>query len=373
MFVVGTSFAKWIKLLFENKFKISWKYISRAIVITFLTFIFSPLILIEKILFERKISKHKTKKQPIFILGHWRTGTTFLHELLVSDPQHEFITLTESIFPYYFLGFSRFFNWLLSLFLPEKRPQDNMKIKAESPSEHDFAIANLCTMSPYTGAYFPTNQDYYNRYVTFKNVSKKEKRKLKRSILYLIKKLEIKKQDKRLVMKSPIDTARIDLLTELFPEAKFIHIIRDPYKVFFSTKRMHKKLISLLQLQEREEDLDEFVLSNFEQMYNKFYQDLYLIPKENYVEIKYEEFVKNPIEILEKIYQDLSLPGFKNAKTMFDEYLEKVKNYKPSSYQISETDKNKIYSRWKKFINKWGYEKPKEQSVPLLIDSQKKM
>ncbi|MHA1867082.1 MAG: sulfotransferase, partial [Candidatus Heimdallarchaeaceae archaeon] len=137
--------------------------------------------------------------------------------------------------------------------------------------------------------------------------------------------------------------------------------------------RMHKKLISLLQLQEREEDLDEFVLSNFEQMYNKFYQDLYLIPKENYVEIKYEEFVKNPIEILEKIYQDLSLPGFKNAKTMFDEYLEKVKNYKPSSYQISETDKNKIYSRWKKFINKWGYEKPKEQSVPLLIDSQKKM
>ena len=70
MFVVGTSFAKWIKLLLENKFKISWKYISRAIVITFLTFIFSPLILIEKILFERKISKHKTKKQPIFILGH---------------------------------------------------------------------------------------------------------------------------------------------------------------------------------------------------------------------------------------------------------------------------------------------------------------
>ncbi|MHA1303826.1 MAG: sulfotransferase family protein [Candidatus Heimdallarchaeaceae archaeon] len=363
MFIVGTSVGQWFKLLAKNKFKISWKYVPRAIAISFLTFVFSPLILVERVLFNRKIVQKKISKQPIFILGHWRTGTTFLHELLISDPQHAYITLTESVFPHYFLCFSSFFRWLLSLFLPKTRPQDNMRIGPDFPSEHDFAITNLCSMSPYSGAYFPTNQDYYNRYVTFENVSTKEKRKLKKTIRYLIKKLDIKKENKRLVLKSPVDTARVDLLVELFPNAKFVHIIRDPYRVFFSTKRMHEKLTSLLQLQEREEDLDEFVLSNFEQMYEKFYHDLSLIPKENIVEVRYENLVENPLKELERIYNSLSLPGFENAKPMFEQYLENVKDYQPSSYAISSDDEQMIYSRWHKVIDKWGYKTPSKSLI----------
>ncbi|GAH11808.1 unnamed protein product, partial [marine sediment metagenome] len=45
---------------------------------------------------------------------------------------------------------------------------------------------------------------------------------------YVIKKLYYKNGDKLLILKDPIDTANIDLLIELYPNAKFVHIIRDP-------------------------------------------------------------------------------------------------------------------------------------------------
>ena len=33
---------------------------------------------------------------------------------------------------------------------------------------------------------------------------------------------------KRIVLKSPAHTARVRVLLELFPKARFVHIIRDP-------------------------------------------------------------------------------------------------------------------------------------------------
>jgi hypothetical protein len=45
-------------------------------------------------------------------------------------------------------------------------------------------------------------------------------------------------QDKRLVLKSPPHTARVRLLREIFPGAKFVHISRDPYEIYQSTKRV---------------------------------------------------------------------------------------------------------------------------------------
>ncbi len=59
----------------------------------------------------------------------------------------------------------------MSFVIPETRPQDEMKMNLDFSGEHDFAIANLNSMSPYSGSYFPKNQDYYNRYVSLFDVS----------------------------------------------------------------------------------------------------------------------------------------------------------------------------------------------------------
>ena len=346
-----------MKLLFENKLDISWKKLPQVFVITFVIIIFTPLAIIERVFAWRKLRKVELKHQPIFILGHWRQGTTFLHELFNSNPEYEVMALFESVFPNHFLYSSSFLRWLLNLFLPETRPQDDLKITADLPSEHDFAIANLSSMSPYSGAYFPDNQDAYNKYVTLEGLSEKQIEKIKRSFRYMMKKLTVKKDYKRVVLKSPVDTARVGFLLELFPDAKYVHIARNPYEVYYSTKRMHEKLVTIFQLQKGYPDLDKFVLEIYEGMYTKFYKEVDLIPKGNFIEIRYEEFIANPVDEMAKIYDTLSLPEFNEAKPYMEKYIERNKYYTPTKYNIPPEEKERIFKRWKSIFEKMNYDK----------------
>ena len=187
------------------------------------------------------------------------------------------------------------------------------------------------------------------------DVTEEDIEKMKNDMDYLIKKLSMKKKNKKLVLKSPMDTARIDVLIDLYPNAKFVHICRDPYKVFFSTQRMFQTLIPIIQLQKNYQDLDEFVFNNYELIYTKYYRDVHLISKENLVEIRYEDLKENPIQTMEKIYDELDLGEFENALPNIQEHLDKNKNFKVSSYNITCQEKNQIYSRWNEIIDKMGY------------------
>ena len=42
--------------------------------------------MIERKLFGKKIDSFSCPDGPIFIIGHWRTGTTLLHQLMNLDP-----------------------------------------------------------------------------------------------------------------------------------------------------------------------------------------------------------------------------------------------------------------------------------------------
>src|SRR5437016_2758103 len=74
----------------------------------------------------RMIRATAITKAPIFILGHWRSGTTLLHELLVLDPRHTFPDTYHCFDPCHPLiterGMKKFFTWML----PPRRLMDNM-------------------------------------------------------------------------------------------------------------------------------------------------------------------------------------------------------------------------------------------------------
>lgn len=358
MFAIGANLKTWLKLLIENEFNLSLLRIPQIFIITVVIVFLTPIEIIEKLLFKRKIKKIKMKIDPLFILGHWRQGTTFLHELLIRNPNHSYMTMFESIFPNHFLYFDKFIKRIFGWFLPSTRPQDDVKIGVDAPHEHGFAIANLCSMSVYSGTYFPLNQEYYNRYAAGERLSNKEKKKLRYYYEYIIKKLYYKNGDKLLILKDPIDTANIDFLLELFPNAKFVHIIRNPYEVFFSTKKLHEKTIPIFRLQKGYPDLEKLIFNSYRDIYEKFYQDLKLIPKENFVEVKYEDFIKNPLTQLKLIYDKLDLKGFEESLPEIQAFLNQEADYSRSKYRISKKDKLEIYSHWGKIIEIMGYKKP---------------
>ncbi|MGL6344083.1 MAG: sulfotransferase family protein, partial [Waterburya sp.] len=79
--LAGSSFVNWIKLLFVNG-GIDNKYITRGIYITLITFCGIPFIIMEKAKIRTQIEKTRLEECPVFIIGYWRSGTTYLHNLM---------------------------------------------------------------------------------------------------------------------------------------------------------------------------------------------------------------------------------------------------------------------------------------------------
>lgn len=360
--IAGLSFLNWVKLLLNNG-GVDYKYINVAIITSFSSFLFIPVRLYEKAVFGRKIEELKIKYPPIFILGHWRSGTTYLHNIMTQDENLGYVSIAQVSNPEIFLTVANKKIWknLVNALMPEKRPMDNLRLSSDLPQEEEFAIGNISPYSFYNGFLFPKNiRKYFRKYVLFDGVPQEIKDKWAKVYLNILKKASFRFNGKRLVLKNPPNTGRIELLLKIFPDAKFIHIYRNPYVVYSSTKHLYKKLLPELTFQNiNEEEIEAIIIEFYQQLMQKFFSEKHLIPPENFIEIKYEDFVGNELTELKRIYEQLNLPGFQEAEESFKKYIESQKNYKKNKYLLDEKTVDKVYSAWKFTIEKWQYSPPK--------------
>ncbi len=355
--MIGISLKEWLKLLYDNKFNVKTRFIPKIFGLTIINIVLSPFIIYERLKYRKKIRNTEITQDPVFILGHWRSGTTHLHKMLAFDEQFGYITLTETSLPHLFLTGSKMIHLIMKPLTPKKRPTDNVDMFPEMPHEHEFALMFLSMLSPIIMFAFPENIDLYRKYVTLEDVTDEQKEEWKNWFLYLIKKLTIKEEGKQLILKNPLDTCRLKLILDLFPNSKFIHIYRDPYDLFYSTLKLHKHNAGIYALQNQDYDIRQLIFETHVEMYERYYEDIKLIPEGNLVDVKFEKLSENPIEDLERIYSSLDLSGIDQLKERVKPYLESVAGYTPSKYEMSEEEKTIIYSFWQKTIDKWGYEK----------------
>src|SRR5437868_13825696 len=101
-----------------------------------------------------------------------------------------------------------------------------------------------------SGYYFPKNRNKnLERNVLFRNNPSAEKR-WKKNFDHFLRKLTLVNGGKKLLLKSPANTARVKEILSLYPDAKFIHIYRNPFDVFQSHLHLFKKLIPMLSFQQ---------------------------------------------------------------------------------------------------------------------------
>ena len=311
----------------------------------------------EHLKYRKRIRQTKIKS-PVFILGHPRSGTTFLHYLMSKDPAFGFCTTTQAIIPHLFMTWSGFFPGLLSRALPERRPMDNLKMGSGLPKEEEFALADFGPESMVTGFYFPKNFiANFEKNVLFKN-NPDGKKNWKRHFDYFLRKLMLVNRDKNLLLKSPANTARVKEIVSLYPDAKFIHICRNPYDVFQSHLHTFKKLLPMLSFQHiSEEELEEIIFSTYVSIHEKYFAEKSLIPEGNLVEIRYEEFIADPLRELEKIYHAVSLKEYESAKALFEEELKSYKGYQRNTFVLEDKLAEKIQKRFGFAFEAFGYEK----------------
>ena len=231
-YLAGISAGDWWRLLRQNRFAVDGVYWHRAAFITLTSLMNSCYRRVEESRFNAAVARTPIAGPPLFILGHWRSGTTHLHNLIALDTrQFAFANTYQVVNPHTFLCSEALNTRLFSGLLPDKRPMDNMALGFATPQEDEFAYLLATFRSLYLGATFSRRQDHYERYLTFRDVPQEEIDEWKRAFLWFARKLTLK-HGRPLVLKSPPHTARIRLLLEMFPDARFVHITESRTRSF---------------------------------------------------------------------------------------------------------------------------------------------
>lgn len=352
---LGSSLRAWLSLMARNRFDVDLPHLHILAAQLFYCVANSGMSGVQAAIYGRAIRRTRFDRPPLFVLGHWRTGTTLLHELLILDPRHGFPTTYQCLSPNHFLITERWFTKLFGFIVPNKRPMDNMALGFDKPQEEEFAFSNLGMRTPYLTVAFPNRPPQDTEYLDLENVPAPDRERWKRQFYWLLQALQYR-SGKRLVLKSPPHTARIKLLLELFPDAQFVHIVRDPYTVFASTVHLWKSLFRTHGLQTPKfVGLEEYVLSTFERMYRRYEADKALIPAGRLCEMKYETLVAEPVGEIGRVYDELRLGGFETVRPALEAMLPELKSYKTNRYELTPELEDRVRQRWGFFMQQYGY------------------
>ena len=234
---------------------------------------------------------------------------------------------------------------------------DNMAFGLASPQEEEFAMCLLGQPSPYLAIAFPNHHAHYQQFFDLESLTPSELESWKEALFRFLQQVYFRRP-KRLILKSPAGSFRIKVLLELFPQANFIHIVRDPYVVFPSTMHLHKCLFRTYGLQRpdlTESELGEQVLSTFNRLYEKVEQGRQLVDPSRFYELRYEDLVRAPEEEMGRLYEHLGLGGFEEYRPLLKQYLADRVGYETNGYSLTARERAIITERWGEVIRRYGY------------------
>jgi hypothetical protein len=352
----GCDFFTWLRLLARNRFAVEPKYLYIAVIVTAVSFIQTLLRWLQLGLHGERIKRTRLPDAPIFVLGHWRTGTTLLHELLILDERHTSPSTLQCFEPCHFLLSEGFMTKHANFLLPDKRPMDNMAQGWSRPQEDEFALALLGAPSTYTDFAFPKNPPLDPGSLDLRGLTTRQLDLWKRTFYRFVQAI-CYADPRRLVLKSPPHTARVPVLLELFPNAKFVHLVRDPVTLFASTVNLWMSLGKKhgFQTPVHDEALEEKVFREFRIIHESYEAAKKSIPPGNLIEVRYEEYVKDLVGNTRKVYEALDLGGFTEVLPKLEAYAARNKSYETNKYQLTGEQRAKIAARWGDIIAELGY------------------
>lgn len=307
--------------------------------------------------YDKLLADKPLENAPVFILGHWRSGTTFVHNVLSCDKHFGYNTTYQTVFPHLMMWGQPFFKKNMSWLMPDKRPTDNMELAVDLPQEEEFALANMMPCTYYNFWFLPEYmQEYCDKYLLFDDITDMELRVFEETFTKLIKISLWNTRGTQFLSKNPPHTGRVKELVKMFPDAKFIYLMRNPYTVFESTRSFFTNTIQPLKLEDMSDDrIEDNILSIYAKLYHKYESDKKFIPEGNLIEVKFEDFEANASEMTKAIYERLSLPGYEKAEADIEKYLGKKKGYKKNKYTYDDRTVRLVEKHWDFALRDWGY------------------
>ena len=95
----------------------------------------------------------------------------------------------------------------------------------------------------------------------------------------------------------------------------------------------------------------------FENFYHQYEEDKKYIPEGNLIEVKFEDFEADAMGMTERIYRELSLPGFDEACPAIEQYVGKKRGYRKNKYNYPQELIDLVNAHWGQAIDDFGYER----------------
>jgi omega-hydroxy-beta-dihydromenaquinone-9 sulfotransferase len=318
-----------------------------------------PMCAVEAARVARRVAEVRFDPPPVFIVGHWRSGTTYLHHLMSLDPAFCFPTLLDVYRPYDFLPspLAVISEKILLRSLPERRPMDSVPLRPGLPQEEEAALAAMGAPSFFNCLYFPRRMSaVFEREVLLADDETPATQRWRDCLRYFLAKLLVAHPGHRLLLKNPANSGRVRPLRAMFPGAKFVHIHRNPLAVFASTRKLYHRLLPLLALQPyRMDAVDAHILWAYPTLMDRLLDDLASLPEGDVIEIAYDELLRDPASVLARIYGTLGLGEVDLAKRSMSRFAAMGPAVPTAGPDSREAGLRRAAQAWRRQAERLGY------------------
>ncbi len=323
--LIGSSPANILRVI--KGYRIDFRYYPKFLLSFLISLIFEVMNLAERMVEKRMLKNVSREEPPIFVIGFWRSGTTLLHSMLCQDKRAGYVTTFQGVFPNLVLTQKKWLKKFTNTILPKNRPFDGYAMDMDFPQEEDFAMMSLQPRSIYKMFYFPKDyNDIYKKELHFEDLPETERKHWKKKYLSLVHKAMKNTGGVRFISKNPCNIFRIKTLMELYPDARFIFIYRNPYSVVESLYRFANEVLPGSELQHLEGGIPrEYFARLYKDALHEYMNVRETIKPGNLIEIRYEDFKKQPVEMIRDIYRQFNMPGIKEALPRMESYLSRNK------------------------------------------------
>ena len=308
--------------------------------------------------YKKLLADKPVENDPLFILGHWRSGTTFVHNIFAQDKHFGYTTTYQTVFPHYMMALQGLFKPTMGWLMPDKRPTDNMELAPDLPQEEEFALNNSCPFNYYNFWFFPERMnEYCDKYLTFKDIKPEELEAFKTAFEKLVKISMWNTGGTQYLSKNPPHTGRMKALTELYPNAKYVFLMRNPYTVFESTRSFFTNTIKPLELQHiSDEEMEKNILLTYTKLYRAYEEQKKYVPEGNLFEVKFEDFEADAFGTTKLAYEKLGIREFDCAEAAIRQYTDRKKGYKKNKYEYKPRTIQLVNENWGYALKDWDYE-----------------